>query len=123
VNKYNNRDKNPQHSSNTPYPTKWNYEEHTVDDELTDCFGSIKFTPLRHFSKYVRVDFRTPVDYVLDIMFNSWHMYPPHMILSVTGGAENLSLKKSMKDALVRGISKAVLTTGIIYCVKHTIIL
>jgi hypothetical protein len=96
------------------YPKKWNYEKHTLDDELTDCFGHIKFNPRRYFSKYVRVDFRTPPESVIDIFFNSWKLYRPNMIISVTGGAENLSLKKSMKNALVRGIAKATLSIGLL---------
>jgi hypothetical protein len=98
--------------SRAKYPKKWNYEQHTVAEELTDCYGHIKFDPRRYFAKYVRVDFRTPPESVIDIMFNSWKLYRPNMIISVTGGAENISLKKSMKTALVRGITKATLSTG-----------
>ncbi len=95
------------------YPKKWNFEQHTIDDEYTDGFGDIKFGSKGTYSKFLRVHYNTPVESVISVMFDCWKLYRPSIIISVTGGAKNFNVKTNLRNILKRGIVKAALSTGL----------
>ena len=80
---------------------------------ISSIFGTITITiNIIILLKYIRVDFRTPVESVIEIMFESWRLYRPNIIISVTGGAKNFNVKANLRNALKVGIVKAALSTG-----------
>jgi transient receptor potential cation channel subfamily M protein 3 len=84
--------------------------DHTIAKNLTDTYGDIRFQTKVETSKYLRVDFRTPVDSVFGILFDSWRLYRPNILISITGGAKSLNIKPSLKKALKKGIVNAALS-------------
>ncbi|RNA22376.1 transient receptor potential cation channel subfamily M member 2-like isoform X1 [Brachionus plicatilis] len=94
------------------YPVEWNYERHTTADEPTDAFGELKFEDFkRNDPKYLRVDFRTPLDQMVKIIFEVWKMHRPKLIISITGGAKNFKINAGIKNALKRAVISAALST------------
>lgn len=53
---------------------------------------------------------------IWDLLFleQYWHLKKPNLIISVTGGAENLSLNSTLKDTFSKGLVKVATTTNAI---------
>lgn len=44
-------------------------------------------------------------------MINQWHLEPPQLIISVTGGAQRFDLKRKMQETFKRGLMNAATST------------
>lgn len=64
------------------------------------------------FPQYVRVDEQTDANKVWDLMTRVWKLKPPHLIISVTGGAKHFNLTPRLKEVFRKGLIKAALSTG-----------
>ncbi|CAF0945028.1 unnamed protein product [Brachionus calyciflorus] len=98
---------------NSNYPTEWNYKEHTTNDEETDAYGEFKYKndSKRHTSKYLRIDFRTDVKEIAEVLFEAWKLHRPKLLISVTGGAKNFKMKSNIKNAFKKAIFEAATST------------
>ena len=63
--------------------------------------------------KYVRVGVDTKMDTMLQLLTQAWGMEKPNLLISVTGGAKNFSMKTRLREVFRRGLMKAALSTGI----------
>ncbi|KAK3766250.1 hypothetical protein RRG08_036888 [Elysia crispata] len=92
----------------------WHQKTHTEEGPC-DSFGQIHF---RGFgtnvlkSPYVRVDFKTPVSVVWELMIKYWKMPEPRLLLSITGGAQRFQLKPRLSSLLKQGLVEAAMNTG-----------
>ena len=62
--------------------------------------------------QYLRVDESTNMDVMLKILVNGWHLKTPNLLISVTGGAKNFTMKPRLKEVFRRGLMKAAESTG-----------
>ena len=65
--------------------------------------------------QYVRLDSQTPMDVVWTLLSDYWHMPPPKLIVSVTGGAKSFFMKSRLKTSFKRGLVNAATSSG-----RHT---
>ncbi|ESO08545.1 hypothetical protein HELRODRAFT_190762 [Helobdella robusta] len=77
----------------------------------TDAFGEINFGG-RTNSSYVRLSSSTEASAVLELMRKYWTMDKPNLLLSVTGGAQNFTMKPRLKEVFRQGFIKAAQSTG-----------
>lgn len=49
---------------------------------------------------------------MIEYLYKTWNLDQPHLILSVTGGAQNFTIPQRMKNAFKRGLMKAATSTG-----------
>nr|XP_022319514.1 transient receptor potential cation channel subfamily M member 5-like [Crassostrea virginica] len=96
-------------------PTKhvWHYHTHT-QTQPTDSFGVINFKGFGSeidTSPYLRCAPDTDAKVVWDMMINQWHLEPPQLIISVTGGAQRFDLKRRMQETFKRGLMNAATST------------
>ncbi|XP_078539473.1 transient receptor potential cation channel subfamily M member 8-like [Lissotriton helveticus] len=84
----------------------WNYKKHT-QEKPTDAFGEIQFEGIRKRRKYIRLSPDTAPDVLYELMTRYWHLKTPSLIISVTGGARNFSLKPRMRTIFSRLIQIA----------------
>lgn len=61
--------------------------------------------------QYIRVDYRTSVDDLLLLMKDHWDMELPNLLISVTGGAQNFTMKPRLKEVFRQGLVKAAEST------------
>ncbi|XP_035828049.1 transient receptor potential cation channel subfamily M member-like 2 isoform X2 [Aplysia californica] len=79
----------------------------------TNAFGEIEFVGYGDkVGKYVRVDVDTPMDTMLSLLTEAWGMEKPNLLISVTGGAKNFTMKARLREVFRRGLMKAALSTG-----------
>jgi transient receptor potential cation channel subfamily M protein 2 len=45
------------------------------------------------------------------MMINLWHLEPPQLIISVTGGAQRFDLKRRFQETFKRGLMNAATST------------
>ncbi|GFR76765.1 transient receptor potential cation channel subfamily M member 2-like [Elysia marginata] len=91
---------------------KWNPEQHTIAHP-TNAFGEIEFVGYGdHVAKYVRVAVDTKMETMLQLLTQAWNMEKPNLLISVTGGAKNFSMKTRLREVFRRGLMKAALSTG-----------
>ncbi|KAK3787677.1 hypothetical protein RRG08_031907 [Elysia crispata] len=91
---------------------KWNPETHTIK-QPTNAFGEIEFVGYGdHVAKYVRVGVDTHMETMLQLLTQAWNMEKPNLLISVTGGAKNFSMKTRLREVFRRGLMKAALSTG-----------
>uniref|UniRef100_H3B0C1 Transient receptor potential cation channel subfamily M member 2 n=1 Tax=Latimeria chalumnae TaxID=7897 RepID=H3B0C1_LATCH len=91
---------------------KWDKQKHTVEIS-TDAFGDITFIGLgQKVGKYVRVSTETHPHILYELMTKHWGLNIPNLLISVTGGAKNFSMKPRLKDIFRRGLIKAAQSTG-----------
>ena len=64
-----------------------------------------------HF-QFVRVDHNTDMSTMLELMMYHWDLDKPNLLISVTGGAKNFSMKPRLKEVFRRGLMKAAESTG-----------
>jgi transient receptor potential cation channel subfamily M protein 2 len=51
-------------------------------------------------------------DQMLNVLFSCWKLTKPKLLISVTGGAKNFSLKPKLRDGFRKGLVKAVQSTN-----------
>ncbi|KAM4889199.1 LOW QUALITY PROTEIN: transient receptor potential cation channel subfamily M member 2 [Thomomys bottae] len=91
---------------------EWDPKKH-VQEMPTDAFGDIVFTGLsQKAGKYVRVSQDTPSSLIYHLMTRHWGLDDPNLLISVTGGAKNFTMKPRLKHIFRRGLVKAAQTTG-----------
>ncbi|CAF1073902.1 unnamed protein product, partial [Brachionus calyciflorus] len=95
------------------YSTIWNYQKHTLDDEITDAYGELTFNDSEFpTSKYLRIDFRTNIELISEYLFKEWKLTKPKLLISVTGGAKNFKMKKYIKHEFKKAVIEAALSTN-----------
>ncbi|XP_078407809.1 transient receptor potential cation channel subfamily M member 2 isoform X2 [Cetorhinus maximus] len=91
---------------------KWNSTKH-LQQVPTDAFGDIAFEGQgQKIGKYVRVSNDTAPKTLYHLMTKYWRLNPPHLLISVTGGAKNFHLKPSLRFMFRRGLIKVAQSTG-----------
>ncbi|XP_032880095.1 transient receptor potential cation channel subfamily M member 2 [Amblyraja radiata] len=91
---------------------RWNATKH-IQQFPTDAFGDIAFEGLGQKSgKYVRVSNDTAPVALYQLMTKYWELDPPHLLISVTGGAKNFNLKPDLRYMFLRGLMKVAQSTG-----------
>ncbi|KAM9804936.1 transient receptor potential cation channel subfamily M member 2-like [Neosynchiropus ocellatus] len=90
----------------------WNIHRH-VQEFPTDAFGDIRFGgSSQKPSKYVRVSADSSTEVLFQLLTEQWNLPPPKLLISVTGGAKNFSLRSSFKTMFHRGLIKVTQITG-----------
>lgn len=118
----------------------WNKHRHVLDVP-TNAFGEIQFDGLQQTtakvkqpfhslksvpvlppswprlcfvctSQYARVSSETSPEVLYDLLTEQWHLLPPNLLISVTGGAKNFNLKPRLRNMFHRGLIKVAQTTG-----------
>ncbi|XP_060539079.1 transient receptor potential cation channel subfamily M member 2 isoform X1 [Pantherophis guttatus] len=91
---------------------EWDPRRH-VQEMPTDAFGDITFTGLgQKVGKYVRVSSSTSPKTLYQLITQYWGLDIPNLLISVTGGAKNFSMKMRLKNIFRQGLAKVVQTTG-----------
>ncbi|KAM3835803.1 LOW QUALITY PROTEIN: transient receptor potential cation channel subfamily M member 2 [Vipera latastei] len=91
---------------------EWDPRRH-VQEMPTDAFGDIIFTGLgQKVGKYVRVSSSTSPKTLYQLITQYWGLDIPNLLISVTGGAKNFSMKMRLKNMFRQGLAKVVQTTG-----------
>ncbi|XP_078512418.1 transient receptor potential cation channel subfamily M member 2 [Lissotriton helveticus] len=92
---------------------EWNPEKHTREVP-TDAYGDLIFTGLgkSEMKQYVRASNSTPAKVLYEMMTKMWNLSVPNLLISVTGGTKNFSMKGRLKNLFSRGLIKAAQTTG-----------
>ncbi|XP_041056739.1 transient receptor potential cation channel subfamily M member 2 isoform X2 [Carcharodon carcharias] len=91
---------------------KWSSTKH-LQHVPTDAFGDIAFEGQgQKIGKYVRVSNDTAPKTLYHLMTKYWRLNPPHLLISVTGGAKNFHLKPSLRFMFRRGLIKVAQSTG-----------
>ncbi|XP_063162905.1 transient receptor potential cation channel subfamily M member 2 [Candoia aspera] len=91
---------------------EWDPRRH-VQEMPTDAFGDITFTGLgQKVGKYVRVSSSTSPKTLYQLITQYWGLDIPNLLISVTGGAKNFSMKMRLKNIFRQGLVKVVQTTG-----------
>uniref|UniRef100_A0A8C5WCS7 Transient receptor potential cation channel subfamily M member 8 n=1 Tax=Leptobrachium leishanense TaxID=445787 RepID=A0A8C5WCS7_9ANUR len=80
---------------------KWNYKKHTKELP-TDAYGDIQFESFGRRGKYIRLSKDTSPETLYELMTKYWQLKTPNLIISVTGGAKNFSLKPRMRKIFSR---------------------
>ena len=65
-----------------------------------------------HFLQYVRVDVNTKMEDMMTLMMDVWGLEKPNLLISVTGGAKNFTMKQKLKEEFRRGLMKVARSTG-----------
>jgi transient receptor potential cation channel subfamily M member 2 len=88
---------------------KWNIHDHTIPAEITNAYGNLTFKDKRNVSKFIRIDFRTDLTKINKVLFGVWHLKPPSLILSITGGASSKlkQLTDTFKSSLIEAAATA----------------
>ncbi|XP_027147042.1 transient receptor potential cation channel subfamily M member 2 isoform X1 [Larimichthys crocea] len=90
----------------------WDKHRH-IHEVPTDAFGDISFGGLGlKTGKYCRVSTDTSPEILYKLLTEQWKLSPPNLLISVTGGAKNFSLKARLKNTFNRGLMKVAQTTG-----------
>ncbi|XP_069495749.1 transient receptor potential cation channel subfamily M member 2-like [Ambystoma mexicanum] len=108
------RDQHSEQDTDPPYEEglEWNPEEQ-IREEPTDAYGDLTFTGLgKSVMKYVRVSNGTASKVLYEMMTRKWNLSAPNLLISVTGGTKNFSMKARLKNLFNRGLIKAAQTTG-----------
>ncbi|GFS07556.1 transient receptor potential cation channel subfamily M member 6 [Elysia marginata] len=95
----------------------WNAEDCLVKSS-TNAFGKIDFNVEqvggKKPAKYIRLCPDDSVDDCFQLMNDFWHIMepePPHLVISVVGGAKNFKLDGRLRDTFSTGLIKAAKTT------------
>ena len=64
------------------------------------------------FLQFVRVADDTDMEDMMYLLNNIWGLQKPNLLISVTGGAKNITMSKKLKDAFKKGLLKTAQTTG-----------
>ena len=63
------------------------------------------------YFQFIRVGQFTPMDKMMTVLFSCWRLEKPKLVISVTGGALNFTMKPKLKDVFRKGLVKAALST------------
>eukprot|EP00079_Xenopus_tropicalis_P029951 XP_012825656.1 PREDICTED: transient receptor potential cation channel subfamily M member 8b isoform X2 [Xenopus tropicalis] len=80
---------------------RWNYTRHTKELS-TDAYGEIQFETFGRRAKYIRLSRDTAPEILYKLMTSYWQLKTPNLIISVTGGARNFSLKPRIRKIIRR---------------------
>ncbi|XP_013398789.1 transient receptor potential cation channel subfamily M member 2 [Lingula anatina] len=93
-------------------PDKWTVHSHTKHLP-TNAFGEVEFKMFNDRSgKYVRVAGDTNMEIMTELLMDKWNLELPNLLISVTGGAKNFTMKPRLKEVFRRGLVKAGQSTG-----------
>lgn len=94
----------------------WDRNNCTIADEVTNAYGNVRFPGKNEdISKYVRVYFKTPMEKMMQLLFDQqfWELKSPRLLISVTGGAKISTISSHLlRDTLCKGLVKAASTTS-----------
>ncbi|XP_062614395.1 transient receptor potential cation channel subfamily M member-like 2 isoform X2 [Saccostrea cucullata] len=91
---------------------EWRVETHTRAIR-TNAFGTVEFLGFGENERnYVRVDVNTKMDVMMELMMDVWGLEKPNLLISVTGGAKNFTMKQKIKEEFRRGLMKVARSTG-----------
>ncbi|KAI0243003.1 Transient receptor potential cation channel subfamily M member 2 [Lamellibrachia satsuma] len=77
--------------------TGWNIQQDTKPTK-TDAFGQIEFSGVsQRIAEYVRVDYRTHMGVMMELLKDKWGMKAPNLLISVTGSVTNINVKPLIK--------------------------
>ena len=62
--------------------------------------------------QYIRIQDKTDPKDIIQLLYKGWKLEMPHLIISVTGGAQNFTISHRMKTAFKRGLLKVASSTG-----------
>jgi transient receptor potential cation channel subfamily M protein 2 len=48
---------------------------------------------------------------IMKLFYEKWNLYKPHLLISVTGGAQNFTISSKMKQAFKQGLLKVATST------------
>ena len=68
--------------------------------------------------QYARVDSRTAMTDIKQLLMDHWDMPPPKLIVSIIGGAKDVDLNDRQKTCFKRWLAKAMTSSG-----KHEVVL
>ena len=54
----------------------------TAQDGPTDAYGEIRFNNQENKSKFIRVDHRTEMNQLIDLLFSVWRLPKPKLLIS-----------------------------------------
>ncbi|XP_060040609.1 transient receptor potential cation channel subfamily M member 2-like isoform X2 [Erinaceus europaeus] len=95
-----------------PLAQKWDPKIHT-QERPTDAFGDMVCSDLSEKqSKYVRLSDNTPPGTIYELMTQHWGLREPNLLISVTGGAKDFTMKPRLRSVFRRGLVKVAQTTG-----------
>ncbi|XP_063789308.1 transient receptor potential cation channel subfamily M member 8-like [Pseudophryne corroboree] len=80
---------------------EWDYQKHTKELP-TDAYGDIQFDAVGSRGKYIRLSRDTTPETLYELMTKHWQLKTPNLVISVTGGARNFSLKPRMRKIFSR---------------------
>ncbi|KAG8432564.1 hypothetical protein GDO86_016992 [Hymenochirus boettgeri] len=80
---------------------KWSYKKHTKELP-TDAFGEIQTENHGNRVKYIRLSRDTSPEILHELMTKYWQLTTPNLVISVTGGAKNFSLKPRIRKIISR---------------------
>ncbi|XP_061167153.1 transient receptor potential cation channel subfamily M member-like 2 [Saccostrea echinata] len=79
----------------------------------TNAFGTVEFLGFGENERnYVRVDVNTKMEDMMELMMDVWGLEKPNLLISVTGGAKNFTMKQKIKEEFRRGLMKVARSTG-----------
>ena len=86
------------------------YFKHMCRYEDTQKFVTLcTFCPFQ----YVRISTDTDPELIWRLLIEEWHLYPPQLLISVTGGAKRFEMKDRIMDRLKKGLIDAAVSTGV----------
>lgn len=99
-------------SSGTSGMEDWKVDTHTKATR-TNAFGTVEFLGFGENERnYVRVDVDTKMKDMMELMMDVWGLEKPNLLISVTGGAKNFTMKQKLKEEFRRGLMKVARSTG-----------
>lgn len=102
----------PSFSSGTSGMEDWKMDTHTKATR-TNAFGTVEFLGFGENERnYVRVDVNTKMKDMMELMMDVWGLEKPNLLISVTGGAKNFTMKQKLKEEFRRGLMKVARSTG-----------
>ncbi|KAH9277467.1 Transient receptor potential cation channel trpm [Echinococcus granulosus] len=91
---------------------RWQIKRHTCEVPTT-AFGTVEFQGGPHPTKarYVRLNYETPPETVVQLLLQEWRLPIPSLIISMLGGLANASLRARLGFVVKRGLLRAAKTT------------
>ncbi|VDO16478.1 unnamed protein product, partial [Rodentolepis nana] len=91
----------------------WQVKTHTRAVPTT-AFGTVEFQGGPHPTKarYVRINYDTPPETVVELLLREWRLRVPSLVISVLGGLVNAPIQAKLASVIKRGLLRAAKTTG-----------
>nr|CDS28709.2 transient receptor potential cation channel [Hymenolepis microstoma] len=92
---------------------RWQVKTHTRAVPTT-AFGTVEFQGGPHPTKarYVRINYDTPPETVVELLLREWRLRVPSLVISVIGGLVNAPIQAKLASVVKRGLLRAAKTTG-----------